>query len=421
MYLMNRQQIRFNKHFRDANETRCRYRVLMGSAGSGKSVNVAQKYILDLTDKRNAGRSLMCVRGVEVSHLNSTFAELSGAIYRMGLENIWRINPSKLSMSYPENGNYIMFRGCNDQKAIERLKSVTVPEGKITDVWCEEATELRVDDFNIIDDRLRGTLPYGQNYQITLTFNPINSAHWIKHQLWDYQSDDIFTHKSTYLDNSFIDDAYKKRMLRRKELDPDGYRVYGLGEWGETGGLIYPNVKFGNYANMEFEDYTIGTDWGFNHYHATILIGWKDGEPYALREVAVQGLTTSQIIEKCNEACIPKNVIMHCDSAEPDRIKEFKKAGYMAYPVKKEQTGKGSVKNQIAWLKDRMIHIDGRCEQLHKEIIQYTYKKDPTTGKFTEEPITVNDDAIKALTYGCESVRKANKLKTLGKETFSIW
>lgn len=407
----------FNKHFKDANESRQRYRVMLGSAGSGKSVNVAQKYILDLSDNRFKGCSLLCVRGVEVSHRNSTFAELSGAISKLGLDSVWNVSLSTMTMHNPHTGNYIIFRGCNDLKATQRLKSVTVPTGNIVWAWVEEATEITSDAFNIIDDRLRGILPDGQYYQITLTFNPINSAHWIKAELWDYDSPDIFTHKSTYLQNKFIDHAYKARMLRRKELDPDGYRVYGLGEWGETGGLVFPNIMYGSYSHLEFEDYTIGTDWGFNHFHATILIGWKDGCPYALREVAVQGKVTSEIIDCCIKAGIPQTAIMYCDSAEPDRIREFKKAGYRAYPVKKE---KNSISNQIAWLKDRTIYIDGSCEQLHKELISYTYMKDPTTGKFTEEPIKVNDDAIKALIYGCEPKRKAKGLKTIRKEALGV-
>ena len=40
----------FNKIFREANESRHRYRVLMGSAGSGKSVNVAQDYVIKLSN-----------------------------------------------------------------------------------------------------------------------------------------------------------------------------------------------------------------------------------------------------------------------------------------------------------------------------------------------------------------------------------
>ena len=38
--------VQFNKIFKDFNETKCRYRVAKGSAGSGKSVNVAQDFIM---------------------------------------------------------------------------------------------------------------------------------------------------------------------------------------------------------------------------------------------------------------------------------------------------------------------------------------------------------------------------------------
>ena len=44
------QNVEFNKNFKDFNETKCRYRVAKGSAGSGKSVNVAMDFILKLAD-----------------------------------------------------------------------------------------------------------------------------------------------------------------------------------------------------------------------------------------------------------------------------------------------------------------------------------------------------------------------------------
>ena len=408
----------FNKIFQSANESRHRYRVLLGSAGSGKSINVATDYIIKLSSPEYKGCSLLVVRGVEVSHLNSTFAELTGAINKLGLTEIWESRLNPLLIRNKVNGNSIIFRGCNDQRAIERLKSVSVPTGKIVWVWCEEATELKDSDFDVIDDRLRGKLPDGHYYQITLTFNPINSSHWIKTQLWDYDSPDIFKHKSTYLDNRFIDTEYKQRMLRRKELDPDGYRIYGLGDWGEVGGLIFPNIAVGDYRDKQFEQYSIGCDFGFNHYHATLLIGWSDGNPYILNEVAVAGKTTGEIIELCNKAQIPKNVLMFCDAAEPDRIKEFKKAGFKAYPVKKE---KNSVSNQINWLKNRKIYVDARCQNTQKELQSYKWRKDPTTGEYTDEPVNFNDDCVAALRYGCEPVRKQTRLKTIDKKDLALW
>lgn len=391
---------------------------MLGSAGSGKSVNVAQDFIAKLSQEEYAGCSLLCVRGVEVSHLHSTFAELNGAIDRLGLKDLWESRLQPLSLRNKHTGNSIIFRGCNDQRAIERLKSVTVPSGKITWVWIEEATELRDSDFNIIDDRLRGKLPPEHYYQITLTFNPVNSSHWIKAQLWDYERDNIFKHKSTYLDNRFIDEDFKTRLERRRDLDPEGYRIYGLGEWGEVGGIIFPNVKYGDYESYDYEQYSMGTDFGFNHATVTLLIGWRDGDPYILREVVATGKTSSEFITLCNRAELPKDVLMCCDSASPDQIKEFKQAGYRAFPARKE---KNSIQNQINWLKNRTIYVDGRCINTQRELQSYKWRKDPTSGEYTDQPVMINDDCVAALRYGIELQRKSVRLKTLGKGDLSIW
>ena len=59
--------IGFNKSFKEANSTRKRYRAMKGSAGSGKSVNVAQDYILKLSDPKYKGANLLVVRKSESS------------------------------------------------------------------------------------------------------------------------------------------------------------------------------------------------------------------------------------------------------------------------------------------------------------------------------------------------------------------
>jgi len=408
----------FNKIFKEANETKCRYKILIGGAGSGKSVNIAQDYIVKLSDPQYSGCNLLCVRAAEISHLNSTFSELTSAINRLGLNSIWQSKLNPLTIWNTVTGNSIIFRGVNDQRALERLKSITVSRGRVTWAWLEECSEINAESFNIVDDRLRGILPDGHYYQITISMNPTNSGHWVKSQLWDYESPDIFKHKSTYLDNKWIDEAYKRRMERRKELDYEGWLVYATAAWGEVGGLVFPNVTIGDYKDKEFEHFTLGSDFGYQHYHVTLLIGWRDGNPYVVREVVVREKTTGEIIELCDKAQIPKNVLMYCDSAEPDRIKEFKKAGFKAYPVSKE---KNSVSNQINWLKNRQIYIDGRCQHTQKEIQAYKYRKDPTTGEYLDEPVKFNDDAVKALIYGCEPVRKQTRIKSIPKGDLGIW
>lgn len=411
-------KVTFNSVFKAANATRARYRVLLGSAGSGKSVNVAQDFILKLSDPKYAGCSLLVVRSAEVTHYNSTFSELLKAINGMGLLPFWKVTKSPLMLENTMTHNQILFRGCNDIRALERLKSVTVTNGKICWAWIEEATELTQEAFEIIDDRLRGDLPDGLYYQITLTFNPVNAQHWIKRTLWDYPDDrTIFKLRTTYLDNHFIDDAYKARMKRRKEVDPEGYQVYGLGQWGETGGLVFTNYQVGDFSDQTFDSCSIGCDFGFNHATVALLVGWRDEEPYLLREVYSTGDTTQEFVKKCDDAGLPRRELMFCDSAEPDRIRELRQSGFRAQPVEKEP---GSVHNQIAWLKDRIIHVDGSCVHALKELQQYKYFKDRVTGKYTDDPVPVEDDCIAALRYSTELQRKSRRLKTLPKGTFRV-
>ena len=413
-------RIAFNAVFKEFNQTKCRYRLAKGSAGSGKSVDIAMDYILKLSDKKYKGANLLVVRQTEASHKDSTFAELIGAINRMGLQAFWSYTTTPLSLTCKATGNGIIFRGFNDMRARDRVRSITFPQGKLTWIWCEEATELQESDIDILDDRMRGELDNPNlYYQMTFSFNPVSAQHWIKRKYWDYASDDIFKCHSTYLDNRFIDEAYHKRMLMRKEQDPDGYRIYGLGEWGETGGLILHNYTIEAVAQEfdRYDDILYSQDFGFNHANCILEVGFKDGEIYILRELYVYEKDTDEIIQLAESKGFDKRKIMYCDSAEPDRIKMWQKAGYRARAVVK---GAGSVKAQIDYLKQRKIHIDGSCINTIKEIQQWKWQKDSKSGLYIDEPVNVFDDAMAALRYCIEPYRQNKKMKTLNKTALSL-
>lgn len=414
--------VKMNPCFKEVDRSTKRYIVMKGSAGSGKSVDTAQNYILRLM--KDKGRNLVCIRKSDITNRDSTYAELTGAIYRMfgeKADQYWNIKQSPLTLTCRANGNQVIFRGMNDDKQREKLKSITFQKGKLTDVWCEEATELTQADFEIIDDRLRGELPEGQFYQIRMTFNPVNKNHWIKKNFFDIPDPNVLTHHSTYLMNRFIDDAYRARMERRKIVDPEGYQIYGLGDWGEIGGIILHNVEIRELSQNidDYDDIAIGQDFGFNHANAILLLGIKDDNIYILKEVYVFEKETSEIIPLAHAAGIPQNKEMWCDSAEPDRIKMWKNAGYRAKPVEKERTNEKKYQTaQIDWLKGivrkdkaikRMIYIDPSCTNTIKEVQQWRWKKDPVTGEYMDEPLAVMDDAMAALRYGIERWRKMRK------------
>lgn len=366
------------------------------------------------------GANLLVVRQTETSHKDSTFAELLSAINRCGLGAFWTYTITPLTLTCKTTGNMIIFRGFSDQRARERVKSITFPQGKLTWIWIEEATEILEADCDILDDRLRGKLDNSNlYYQMTFSFNPVSASHWIKRKYWDYESEDIFKCSSTYLDNRFLDESYHKRMMMRKEQDPEGYQVYGLGEWGELGGLILTNytiedicTDFDRYDNVLYAQ-----DFGYNHANAILEIGFKDDEIYILRELYVREKDTEEIIQLANDMQLDKHKKMWCDSAEPDRIQMWRKAGYKAEGVKKES---GSVKAQIDYLKQHKIHINGGCLNTIKEIQQWKWQKDSKTGLYIDTPVDFQDDAMAALRYSVETYRRNTKLKSISKVALGL-
>lgn len=410
----NSKSIGFNSVFKPVNQSHHRYRVLKGSAGSGKSVNIARDFVLKLSDVTYRGANLLCVRKVDESNRYSTYAELKKAIidcFGEGYETYWHIQKTPLLLKSKITGGEVMFLGVNDDRQREKLKSIAFAQGKLTWIWIEEATELTREDVDILDDRLRGDLAELNSnlyYQITFTFNPVSASHWMKGYFFDRKDPMVLTHHSTYLDNRFSDKQYHERMLRRKALDPEGYRIYGLGEWGELGGLVLSNWEVEDFLIGEayFDYMALGQDFGFNHANALLLLGYRDGNVYICDELYIHEKDTYQIMDLAEEKGFNKwqHLLLWCDSAEPDRIQTWYRKGYRARGVEKEP---GCVNAAIDWLKRRKIFIHPQCVSTIKEIQQWKWEKDKETGLWIDQPVPFLDDAMAALRYGVESWRKS--------------
>lgn len=413
----------FNPVYREANQTKKKHRIFFGSAGSGKSVNIAQDYVIKLSDPKFKGANLLCVRKVEESNRGSTYSELIGAIrsiWGARYEAFWKITQNPLMIESRATGNQIVFRGMKDDSQREKIKSITFPTGKLTWIWMEEATELVQADVEILEDRLRGELSNPNlYYQMTYSFNPVSAQHWIKKKYFDRVRPDVFIVHSTYKDNLYVGQDFYDRMEQRKIDDPEGYRVYGLGEWGNEGGQILHNfvVEDFDISPARFDFMVNAQDFGFNHANALLEIGFKDGEMYVCRELYLFQKTPAEIMEMAKAAGFRKHIKMWCDSANPDKIEMWRRAGYSAAGVNKGGSA-GSVKAQIDYLKQmKKIHIHVDCENTYNEATQWRYKPDEhNPGHFLEDPIPVMDDAMAALRYSIEDIRRITKVKSRRKK-----
>lgn len=211
-----------------------RYLILYGGAGSGKSVFAVQRFLYRLLTLPLC--NILVVRAVAATNRDSTYALFRQVISKWGLSELFSCKDSDLRISCA-NGNSVIFKGLDDT---EKLKSITFPKGELTDIWIEEASEVLEEDFNQLDVRLRGK---GSHKQMVLTFNPVSVLHWLKLRFFDRQDPRALVLKSTYKDNQFLDEDYKRTLEGYKDTDPYYYSVYCLGEWGVLGQTIFDAQK----------------------------------------------------------------------------------------------------------------------------------------------------------------------------------
>lgn len=195
-----------------------RYLHFYGGSGSGKSVFVAQKLILESCKRKT---DTLVIRKIKETLKDSVYKLIKQTIYQWNLENYFNFTKSPAEIINKSTGSSFVFKGLDDP---EKVKSIT----GIQKIWIEEATELDLNDFLEIDRRLRGM----DNHQIIFTYNPIDERHWLKTFFHNNPPEDCKIVRTTYLDNKFLDKHYKKTLDRMKEVDENQWRVYALGEWG---------------------------------------------------------------------------------------------------------------------------------------------------------------------------------------------
>ena len=219
-----------------------RYRVVKGSRASKKSKTTALNFATRLNKKGNEQANLIVFRKTYRTIKNSCFTDLKWALNRLGVIDDWEITLSPLEMRRKSTGQVILFRGLDDPL---KVTSITVEHGFLCWAWLEEAYEvMNEDDFNVLDESIRGECPAPLFKQWTITFNPWNERHWLKRRFFDAPADpDILAITTNYLCNEWLDAADLKVFEDMKQRNPRRYQVAGLGNWGIVDGLVYENWR----------------------------------------------------------------------------------------------------------------------------------------------------------------------------------
>ncbi|WP_205622750.1 PBSX family phage terminase large subunit [Paenibacillus wynnii] len=388
-----------------------RYRVVKGGRGSKKSVTAALWVIKNMMEYPLA--NTLVLRKTFNTHKDSTWAQLKWAANRLGVGSKWQFKKSPLEAIYKPTGQKILFRGLDDPMSIT---SITVDSGYLCWAWFEEAYQiLNEDDFDKVDMSIRGQMPEGYFKQITITFNPWNEKHWLKHRFFDIPNPDTFVDTTTYRCNEFLGDEDRKLFEWMKKHKPKRHRVEGDGDWGIAEGAVYEDWREEDFDYKSISKKpgyraVFGLDFGYTNDPSALvcaLVNKEEKKLYIFDEHYEHSMLNNDIADMLKRKGYSKEKII-ADSSEPKSIDEIRGRGISR--IRAAEKGADSIKAGIQFIKGFEIIVHKfNCPNISIELSSYVWEQNKA-GKFLNRPVDDFNHAMDALRYAMEQIRKGNEV-----------
>lgn len=390
--------------------------IFKGGRNSGKSSHIALEIVLDIVQEPI---TVLCVRRVGNTLLESCYEQIKEAIDILGLGDKFKYNLNPLKITYLPRGNEIIFRGADDPAKIKSIKKSRYP---IARLWIEELAEFRTEaDVSMIEKSiLRATLPDNIRYKFYYSYNPPKRKMNWTNKLYETQfiASNTYVNHSTYLDNPYVSREFIEEAEITKRDKPLKYEWDFLGKPTGAGVVPFDNLTFREITDEEvrsFDNIKQGLDWGYSvdpahfgrwHYDKTRR------KLYAIAEIHEIKLSNRHLADMLKKRGFNDTLIV-CDSAEPKSIDDLYFAGLNAIGAVK---GPGSIEYGEKWLDElEEIIIDPqRTPETAREFenIDYQVDKDGNAKAKLEDK---DNHSIDAVRYAMEEDMNKDtmKVKTL--------
>ena len=359
--------------FHKAYGSKSRVICLQGGTRSSKTYSLCQMIIVKALQEP----------GKVFSIIRKTLPACKGSVYRDFLNILKELdlytqdNHNKSDLSYFLNNCTIEFLSVDNP---EKLKG-----RKRNYAWLNEATEFTYEDYQQIIFRC--------TEQIYLDYNPSDPYSWIYDKV--LTRDDCTFIKSTYLANPFLGKDTIAEIERLKEIDPEYWEVYGLGNVGNIQTAIFRNFQLTDEVQGKLIGY--GLDFGFTNSPSALVAVYQSDDNLYIKEMLYEKrLTNTDLANKLKEFRIDRQSEIIGDSAEPKSIEEIYRQGFNIKPAK---TGAG-IHLGIDIMRRYKLHITKDSLNAIKEFRGYKWATDKN-GDVLNVPVKVNDHLIDATRYLC--------------------
>ena len=359
--------------FHKAYGSKTRITCLQGGTRSSKTYSLCQLFIVKCLEE--TGKIFTICRKTLPALKGTAYRDVLSILKELELYN--EANHNKSELSYMLNGNIIEFISVDQPQKIRGRKR--------NYLWCNEANEFNYEDWQQLI--LRTT------EKIYLDYNPSDPYSWIYEKV--HTRDDCTFLKSTYRANPFLDEDTIAEIERLKDIDPEYYRVYGMGEIGTIQTAIFRNFNLVDDVQGRLIGY--GLDFGFTNSPTALVEVRQLEDSLYIRELLYEKrLTNTDLANKLKQMGIDRQAEIVADSAEPKSIEEVYRQGFNIKPAKK---GAG-IHLGIDIMRRYKLNITKDSLNAIKEFRGYKWATDKN-GDVLNVPVKINDHLIDATRYLC--------------------
>ena len=416
--------------------------LLLGGYGSGKSYHIALKIILKLFQEK---RKALVVREVYDTLKESCFDLFAEILESMGLlasdeynraERKTKVVKKKSPMEFIfPNGSRIIFKGMDKTEKVKSLNGVSI-------VWMEECSEIKYDGYKELLGRIRTP---DVSMHFILSCNPVGKENWVYRHFFVHLSDSgketiildeellyekkcIVKNGVYYLhtlpeDNTFLPEAYLKRLEEIKRYDEILWQVARLGRFGANGIRVLPQIIVAQNAKLFREEIEklgpenqyFGFDFGFEtSYNAVVsmTVDIKHFILYVWDEIYINHITDDKManlpeMQELKNRLLSYNAsgynkMIVADNEDPKAISYYRKTGFIIRACKNKFAG-SRLSNTRKVKRFHKIIISPKCKNTIRELKDLTYKKD-SKGNVIYDEFNIDPHTFSAIWYALDMV-----------------
>ena len=359
-----------------------RVRGLQGGTSAGKTVSALQYLIV-------------MAQSDEIPTLTSIVSESFPHLRRGAMrdfENVMKTQNFFKDALWDKTNSVYTFRNGSKIEFFSADQPDKLRGGRRDRLFINEANNIKFSAFEELEVRTKEF--------IILDWNPVSEFWW--HTEVINKRNDAEQITLTYLDNEALSEDIIRSIEQRKDRI-GWWKVFGLGEIGESQSKIYTGWQIIDEIPFEAKLERYGVDFGYTNDPTAITAIYYFNGGYIADEITYQkGLSNKQIADILLNK---EKALVIADSAEPKSVDEIYSYGINIIGAEK---GRDSVTHSIQMVQEQRMSITSRSANIIREYRNYLWQTDKN-GKIMNVPEDHFKHSMDAIAYAIVSISPIKK------------